>query len=66
MILNTINDDDDKVENPFIFSNLWLSEEINLVSKMLKQIETYLNPSQVYAGRARSVEIERMIRSRVY
>ena len=48
MILNTISEEDDKIENPFIFSNLWLSEEINLVSKMLKQIETSKKDTNTY------------------
>lgn len=42
------------------------SEYQPICHKLIKQIEIYLNPSQIQEGKARSVEIERMIRSRVY
>ena len=66
IIINKITDYIEGYGLCYLVANDFSSEYQPLCQKMLKQIETYLNPSQVYAGKARSVEIERMIRARVY
>jgi len=55
MILTTINEEEDKNINPSIFSNLWLDEEINLVSKMLQQIETSKKDTKTYVDAVNTI-----------
>jgi len=47
-LIYTVQDDDEIQNNISIFSNLWLDEEINLVAKMLHQIETTKNDAKTY------------------
>lgn len=47
-IIHTVQDDDEISNNISIFTNLWLDEEINLVAKMLHQIETSKKDAKTY------------------
>jgi hypothetical protein len=47
-LIHTVQDDDEIQNNISIFSNLWLDEEINLVAKMLQQIETTKKDAKTY------------------
>jgi hypothetical protein len=47
-LIHTVQDDDEMQNNISIFSNLWLDEEINLVAKMLHQIQTSQKDAKTY------------------
>ena len=47
-LIHTFQDDDEIQNNISIFSNLWLDEEINLVAKMLHQIQTTQKDAKTY------------------
>ena len=47
-LIHTVQDDDELQNNISIFSNLWLDEEINLVAKMLQQIESTKKDAKTY------------------
>jgi hypothetical protein len=47
-LIHTVQDDDETQNNISIFSNLWLDDEINLVAKMLQQIETTKKDAKTY------------------
>jgi len=47
-LLHNVQDDDEISNNISIFANLWLDEEINLVAKMLQQIETCKKDAKTY------------------
>jgi hypothetical protein len=48
LLIHNVQDDDETPNKISIFSNLWLDEEINLVAKMLHQIETTKNDAKTY------------------
>jgi hypothetical protein len=47
-LIHTVQDDDEIQNNISIFSNLWLDDEINLVAKMLHQIQTTQKDAKTY------------------
>jgi hypothetical protein len=47
-LLHNVQDDDETHNNSSIFANLWVDEEINLVAKMIQQIETVKKDAKTY------------------
>lgn len=47
-LIHTVQDDDEIQNNISIFTNLWLDDEINLVAKMLHQIQTTQKDAKTY------------------